>query len=570
MKPLHILTIDDDALIGKVINMFVSQLGHTSIHFSNGQDALARYREEDFDLVLVDRIMPEMDGLETTRLLREIQQDSGWRPIIMLSGASDVGEQVLALNSGCDDFLAKPINFSILEAKINSFWRIAQMQQQISRQHESLLGYANIEAEEKRISNFLMERLVHREQLANPAIDHDILPASVVSGDLLLACTSRSGDIYVMLADATGHGLPAALTLIPLSQTFYAMASKGFQLRSIVQELNTQHRAYSPSDRFVAALAACFRPREGTLEVWNGGIPAALLLNNQGKVLWRFNSLNLPLGIVPNQQTTHEVEAMRLPEEAQLFMYSDGLVEAENAAGEAFGKHRLEHALHMTEPAQRLQRMQRAVAEHLQQAVPHDDLSCLQLNCREADSDPATERTPAGATDQSETWGLELLLTSPQLRRLDLEPLISDFCQNLGLDDARQGQFSLILRELLCNALDHGVLGLDSKLKHDLDGFERYFQLRDERLQALRKGEISISINQINSAHSSLLSIKVVDSGPGFNHDALSLDQPQANEQGYHGRGLKLLKGLCSRLEFLPPGNQVIAELRWDHGSALP
>ena len=118
MKPLHILTIDDDALIGKVINMFVSQLGHTSIHFSNGQDALARYREEDFDLVLVDRIMPEMDGLETTRLLREIQQDSGWRPIIMLSGASDVGEQVLALNSGCDDFLAKPINFSILEAKL--------------------------------------------------------------------------------------------------------------------------------------------------------------------------------------------------------------------------------------------------------------------------------------------------------------------------------------------------------------------------------------------------------------------------------------------------------------------
>jgi anti-sigma regulatory factor (Ser/Thr protein kinase) len=413
-----------------------------------------------------------------------------------------------------------------------------------------------------------MERLVRREQLENPAIQHYILPASVVSGDLLLACTSRSGDIYVMLADATGHGLPAALTLIPLSQTFYAMASKGFQLRTIVQELNTQHRAYSPSDRFVAALAACYRPREGTLEVWNGGIPAAILLNNQGKVLWRFNSLNLPLGIMPNQQTTHDVEVMRLPEEAQLFMYSDGLIEAENAAGEAFGKQRLEKALHMTAPEQRLECMQSAVAEHLQQAIPHDDLSFLQLNCREPDCEPAKESTPLAASSQSETWGMELLLTSPQLRRLDLEPLISGFCQQLGLDDARQGLFSLILRELLCNALDHGVLGLDSNLKHDLDGFERYFQLRDERLQALQNGEISISINQISSAHSSLLSIKVVDSGPGFNHDALSLEQPQANEQNYHGRGLKLLKNLCSRLEFLPPGNQVIAELRWDHSSA--
>ena len=568
MRPLHILTIDDDALIGKVISVFVGQLGHTSVHINSGKQALERYRAETFDLVLVDRIMPEMDGLETTRLLREIQQDSGWRPIIMLSGASDIGEQVLALNSGCDDFLAKPINFSILEAKINSFWRIAQMQQQISQQHESLLGYANTEAEEKRISNFLMERLVRREQLENPAIHHYILPASVVSGDLLLACTSRSGDIYVMLADATGHGLPAALTLIPLSQTFYAMASKGFQLRTIVQELNTQHRAYSPSDRFVAALTACYRPRESTLEVWNGGIPPAILLNNEGKVLWRFNSLNLPLGIVPNQQTSHEVEVMRLPEEAQLFMYSDGLIEAENASGEAFGKQRLEQALHMTAPEQRLARMQDAVAEHLQLALPHDDLSCLQLSCREPDSEPSAESAPLAASGQSETWGMELLLTSPQLRRLDLEPLISGFCLNLGLDDARQGLFSLILRELLCNALDHGVLGLDSSLKHDLDGFERYFQLRDERLQALQDGEISIGINQISSAHSSLLSIKVVDSGPGFNHDALNLDQPQANEQNYHGRGLKLLKGLCSRLEFLPPGNQVVAELRWDHGNA--
>ncbi len=567
MNPLNILTIDDDALIGQVINVFVRQLGHSSVHINNGREALERYRRDSFDLVLVDRIMPNMDGLETTRQLREIQQESGWRPIIMLSGASDIGEQVLALNSGCDDFLAKPINFSILEAKINSFWRIAQMQQQISQQHESLLRYANMAAEEKRISNFLMERLVRREQLENPAIQHYLLPASVVSGDLLLACTSRSGNIYVMLADATGHGLPAALTLIPLSQTFYTMAAKGYQLRTIVQELNTQHRAYSPSDRFVAALAACYREREGTLEVWNGGIPSAILLNNQGKVLWRFHSLNLPLGIVPNQQANHEVEVMLLPEEAQLFMYSDGLTEAENAAGEAFGRHRLEQALQMSTPEQRLAQVKQAVAEHLHEELPHDDLSCLQLSCREPKTMLTLANVQSKSSDPSDTWSLEVRLTAPQLQRLDLEPLISDFCQNLGLDDARQSLFRLILRELLCNALDHGLLGLDSSIKRDPDGFERYFHLRDERLQALQSGEIELRIKQSSDRHNGLLSITVVDSGPGFNHAALNLDEPPVQEQHYHGRGLKLLKELCSRLEFLPPGNQVIAELHWDLAS---
>ncbi|MBF7728555.1 ATP-binding SpoIIE family protein phosphatase [Pseudomonas sp. N040] len=565
MRPLNILTIDDDPLLGQAISAFIVQLGHTGLYLDNGSDGLEHYRTEAFDLVLVDRLMPGMDGLQTTRQLRALQQDSGWRPIIMLSASNAIDEQVLALNSGCDDFLTKPINFSILEAKINSFWRIAQMQQQISRQNIALLSYANLEAEEKRISNFLMERLVRREQLQHPAIEHYLQPASLVSGDLLLVSTSRSGDIYVMLADATGHGLPAALTLIPLSQTFYAMAAKGFQLRSIVQEMNTQHRAYSPPERFVAALAACYRSREGTLEVWNGGIPSAVLLSNAGEVLWRFHSHNLPLGIVDNQQAGHEVETMHLTEEAQLFMFSDGLIEAENAAGEAFGKQRLEQALHRTAPDQRLLRVRRAVTEHLQQALPHDDLSCLQLSCREALSVP--KKAADSRTDGAGTWGLQLLLTAAQLKRLDLEPLISDFCQQLGLDNVRQGLFRLILRELLGNALDHGILGLESSIKHDLDGFERYLHQRQERLAALEAGEIRLQINQISGPDSSLVSITVSDSGPGFDHAALAFELPQSDLQLYHGRGLQLLKGLCSRLEFMPPGNQVLAEFRWEHDS---
>ena len=135
MRPLHILAVDDDPLIGLTISAFAARLGHTCQHSLSGEAALQLYAEQNFDLVLVDRIMPGLDGLQTTQHLRELQEQQGWRPIIMLSGASDIDEQVLALNSGCDDFLTKPINFSILEAKINAFWRIADMQQQIARQH---------------------------------------------------------------------------------------------------------------------------------------------------------------------------------------------------------------------------------------------------------------------------------------------------------------------------------------------------------------------------------------------------------------------------------------------------
>lgn len=567
MRPLQILAVDDDPLIGLTISAFATRLGHQCVHVAAGAEAISRYRESDFDLVLVDRIMPGMDGLETTGQLRALQESTGWRPIIMLSGASDIDEQVIALNAGCDDFLAKPINFSILEAKINAFWRIADMQQQIARQHNELQHYANLEAEEKRISNFLMERLVRREQLYNPLIQHHLQPASMVSGDLLLACTSRSNDIYVMLADATGHGLPAALTLIPLSQTFYAMAAKGFQLSSIVHELNQQHRAHSPADRFVAALAACYRPRDGIVEVWNGGIPTALLLSSSGQVLWRFRSQNLPLGIVGSELFSREVEAFKLPEEsAQLFMYSDGLIEAENAAGEAFGKQRLQDIL-QAPPGERLDRLQASLDAHLGSQPAHDDVSYLQLLCEDHSAESQPQQS-SGSLQAADNWSLQLLLTAPQLQRLDLEPLISNFCQVLGLDESRQGVFSLILRELLCNALDHGLLGLDSSLKREMDGFERYFQLRSERLQELHEGEIRLDINQHNDLNGNCLSIKVSDSGPGFDFHQLDPSSKQNDAVSYHGRGLMLLRQICSHLEFLGNGNQVIAELRWNQQAA--
>ena len=569
MRPLHILAVDDDPLIGLTISAFAGRLGHQCVHVSGGEQAIACYRESDFDLVLVDRIMPGLDGLQTTQQLRELQEQQGWRPIIMLSGASNIDEQVVALNAGCDDFLAKPINFSILEAKINSFWRIADMQQQIAKQHLELQHYANLEAEEKRISNFLMERLVRREQLDNPLIQHHLQPASVVSGDLLLVCTSRSNDTYVMLADATGHGLPAALTLIPLSQTFYAMASKGFQLSSIMHELNQQHRAHSPSDRFVAALAACYRPRDGILEVWNGGIPTALLLSNCGQVLWRFRSLNLPLGIVDGELFSREVEAFKLPEEsAQLFMYSDGLVEATNAAGEAFGNQRLQDILQSSSPANRLNNLQSSLEKHLGDQQAHDDVSYLQLLCEDHSPDAQPQQSSSHSLQAADNWSLQLLLTAPQLQRLDLEPLISNFCQVLGLEDSRQGVFSLILRELLCNALDHGLLGLDSSLKREMDGFERYFQLRSERLQELHEGEIRLDISQHSDLDGNRLSIKVSDSGPGFDFHQLDPSSSQNDAVSYHGRGLMLLRQLCSHLEFLGNGNQVIAELRWNQQAA--
>jgi len=244
-----------------------------------------------------------------------------------------------------------------------------------------------------------------------------------------------------------------------------------------------------------------------------------------------------------------------------LLLFSDGLVEAENPAAEPFGLAQLQQCVAAGAVEGCLERVQAAVFKHLQGATAHDDLSCLLLDCR---APLLSQGQSPGAPDsgQAQSWKFTLCLQAEQLRRLDLEPWLTEFCNTLGLDPPRQGPFSLILRELVTNAVDHGLLGLDSALKEGPEGFERYVLTRIERLEALTSGQIQLDICQEGSPQGNRLSIGVIDSGPGF--DWVSQQHASAEPSLYHGRGLQLVRRLSHSVEILGRGNQVTALLCWD------
>lgn len=107
MKALNVLVIDDQPAIGRLLQAFLGKIGNHCHYAPSGEEALKCYAQQPFDLVLVDQRMPGLDGRQTTRLLRELQQSQGWRPILMLSGDVDAEAQIAALEAGCDDFVAK-------------------------------------------------------------------------------------------------------------------------------------------------------------------------------------------------------------------------------------------------------------------------------------------------------------------------------------------------------------------------------------------------------------------------------------------------------------------------------
>lgn len=559
MTTLRIMVVDDCPLLAMAIAEQVRGCGHEAEEFTDGAAAVAAYDQGGWHMVLVDQMMPGMDGLAVMRTLRQQQRQNGWRPILMVSGFSSAEEQVAALHAGCDDFLPKPVNAAVLAAKIAAFARIFDLQEQLASQNRTLSQLQADREEEARVAEQLMKRLVLRAELDRKVLQHFVRATAQMSGDLILATASSTGDRYVMLADATGHGLPAALTQIPLSQTFYGMAARGFSPVSIVAEMNRHHRQYAPVYRSVAAFVAVHRVREQTLEVWNGGMPDALLVDDSGQVVRRFKSQNLPLGIDSDMSYYRDSEVVAVAEGHHLVLCSDGVLEAENELGDWFGCHGVEDALQAAGGPEHFgAAVEQALDRHLAGHRAHDDLSCLILDCSPCASDMVL---PGSSGEQqmaagNQQWQLELSLGAGRLRQFDLVPSLIAWLRELGLADGDVPRLSLVMGELVTNAIDHGLLGLDSGLKNGPDGWERYATLREQRLDQLANGSLTIKVCQ--SGPGEPLQLQVQDSGDGFHWQTC---HGGASAQDYHGRGLQLVCALSNRLEYRGAGNDVFVEI---------
>ncbi len=124
---MHILYAEDSRAIARHVIAHLQQLGHRVTHVMDGRAAVTAYRSQPPDLVLMDVVMPEMSGIEATREIKAMG-GSRWVPLMIMTGLDSPHEMVAGLEAGADEYLIKPINFRVLEARINSLQRVAVIQ----------------------------------------------------------------------------------------------------------------------------------------------------------------------------------------------------------------------------------------------------------------------------------------------------------------------------------------------------------------------------------------------------------------------------------------------------------
>jgi hypothetical protein len=206
-----------------------------------------------------------------------------------------------------------------------------------------------------------------------------------------------------------------------------------------------------------------------------------------------------------------------------------------------------------------------------------DDTTIIELKMvDEAELEPSTLISAQGAVTSPSDWRIEYELGVDSLKNIHPLPLVMHIMMEVPALRVMSGELFTVLSELFSNALEHGVLKLDSALKSTPAGFSKYYHLREQCLSELKSGFIKINMTHVSEhGRSGIFSLSLEDSGEGFDHSKESYQRKlKTNSQvrladALSGRGIPLISSLCNSLEYSGCGNKVIAEIHWPKKSKV-
>ncbi len=376
-----ILIVDDIEANRFLLSRKLRLLGDFEvIEAKDGGDAIAKFVRSSPDLILMDIKMPNMNGYESAA---EIKKLGGaiHTPIIFVTGMGEETSLTDALESGGDDFIAKPYSTEVLRSKVRAHLRIRDLNTELqSRNTELSVLNQRLKYEQFVIEQFF-ERVFQQNDMDPRFIRYHMSAMSIFSGDVLLVRRSPAGHLFVIMGDFTGHGLTAAMGTLPVAQVFFKMVQESASVAEIATEVNLQLNILLPSGLFFAATVACLDAGGDTLTVWAGGMPDSYVIDSTGQFKHVIESQHLALGILSQKAFEADTLTLTMLRGDLLYLYSDGIVEAQSPSGEMFNDDRLR--THLQSPAlERFERMIVTLSAFRNGSAQKDDMTFIEVGCR--------------------------------------------------------------------------------------------------------------------------------------------------------------------------------------------
>jgi len=332
-KKYNILCIDDSKLNRTFISKVLSDLNITIAEAENGIKGLELLDTKDFDLILLDIVMPEMDGFGFLKEYQKRVKDE-FLPVIVMTGLDDLNSKIKGLSIGADDYLIKPLNEEELIARVFSLLRLKKANSELYQ--KNLLIKRELEAA-KKIQQYIIPDDFNF--INYPNISGIYRPIEDIGGDFFDCYRIDENRSAFLIADVTGHGIPAALTMTMSKMLFSIYAEKFPNTAHLLKEINLQLRGTLLDMQYITAFYLIYDKSSNSLTYSNAGHTRPLYYKSSKNQIIALDSFGWFIGI--SDVTEYEEKRITVGEGDRLLLYTDGITEAKNKDGEDFGEIRL-------------------------------------------------------------------------------------------------------------------------------------------------------------------------------------------------------------------------------------
>ena len=553
---MRLLIIEDDSIFVEILEHFFDKHGCDISVARTLTAARAQLNAAPFDFILLDNHLPDGEGPELLPFIKRLNYRV---PVLIITAEDDQSVMSDAFDNGVDDFLTKPVNMSLLWKKIQRWRSSYDKENSLALQTERLERLLNKQEQEEQLARYVYEHVASTVVTDVEGIDTYLQSSSAFNGDFFISEKAPNGNRFVILADATGHGLAAAISVLPLVTTLRAMIRKGLSLAHIIHEANKKLYKELPDDKFVTLIGIEINFHSQYLDLFNGGMPPVLEIKQDRQIL-QHPAPSLALGIMAPEDFEPGIIQLALEPIRNLVFFSDGLIEQPNPLGELFGQERVIEIIEQHQGSEPL--VSRLVNEFTvfnEMQELHDDLSLCDLQIPKLNEFHLYDNVNNDDKIGGEIH-VDMTISGGLIGTSDIIGCLDSIMRHVDMvGDLRQRAFT-VFAELISNGLDHGILDLDSKLKNDYAGFAEYLQLKEERLLNISEND-KLGMKLAFNPSSNAITFEITDSGKGFDMQKVATMQDEA----LSGRGLALIDKLCEQVTVFAPGNKTLVNLKRDY-----
>lgn len=377
---LTVLIVDDEPFNVDYLVQEMEEYDVDTLTAGNGLEALEQISAHEPDLVLLDIMMPQMDGFE---VLAKLKADANLNdiPVIIISAHSDMENILKGIELGAEDYLPKPFDPLLLKARVNASldkkrFRNLEKKYFASIQRELQIG-KEIQAD------FLPEQI---PSIDGWQIEVFFQAAKEVSGDLYDIFELPDGKYVIAVGDVTDKGVGSALYMalyrslirsFILDRALPDAASAADRLLHAIGHTNSYICSQHAEPRFLTLFMGVLDPKTGTFDYISAGHDHPFISGRDNKIL-EIKPTGPLIGML--EEAEFQVESLTLTKEMLLFIYTDGAIDALNTAQERFGSHRLQELVSSeSEPEKLLVKLIQTFKDYSVEAEQFDDLTFMVL-----------------------------------------------------------------------------------------------------------------------------------------------------------------------------------------------